>query len=55
MLHGSIIGSMFTAIRLFSGYMLTWSRDVTLVDLQILAKYPVHGIILNVIPYIQRL
>jgi hypothetical protein len=26
-----------------------------MVDLQILAKYPVHGIILNVIPYIQRL
>jgi branched-subunit amino acid transport protein AzlD len=57
MLHGLIIGSMSTAIMPFSGYMLTRPRrDVTLgrafmADLQMLAKYPVYGIIINVIPY----
>ena len=60
MLHGRIIGSMSTAIMPFSGYMLIRPRrDVTLgpesrafmADLQMLATYPVYGIILNVIPY----
>src|SRR5215469_471322 len=59
LLHGRIIGFTSTAIMPFSGYMLTRRRrDVTgpeshafMSDLQMLATYPVYGIILHVIPY----